>query len=85
MIYNLLAKIISWNIQSSNTVSGLKFDDPHFCAVFESSPLICLQETRQPVKHPGYREFNKNRPDNRYGGVCEKRYSPGRIRGKNQN
>ena len=70
MVFNLLVKIISWNIQSSHTVTGSKFDDPQFCAVFENSPLICGQETRQAVKHPGFRSFNKNRRDNKYGGVC---------------
>ena len=70
MVYSLNAKIISWHIQSTNTVNGSKFYDPQFCAIFENSAFICLQETRQPVKHPGFRAFNNNRRNNKYGGVC---------------
>jgi hypothetical protein len=70
MTFNLQAKIISWNIQSTNTVSGSKFDNPEFCAIFENFPFVCLQETRQAVKHPGYRSFNNTRRDEKYGGVC---------------
>jgi exonuclease III len=70
MTFNVISKIISWNIQSSNTVTGSKFDDPLFCDVIKNYPIICLQETRQPVKYPGFRTFNKNRRDNKHGGVC---------------
>ena len=70
MTFDLLTNIISWNIQSSNTVAGSKFDDPQFCAIFEKFPIICLQEIRQAVKYPGFRPFNNPRPNNKYGGVC---------------
>ncbi len=70
MTINLLSKIISWNIQSTNTVTGSKFDDPQFCEVFEKFPFVCLQEIRQSVKHPGYRAFNNIRRDQKHGGVC---------------
>ena len=70
MTLNVLSSIISWNIQSSNTVTGSKFDDPLFCDVFKNYPIICLQEIRQPVKFPGFRTFNNNRRDNKHGGVC---------------
>ena len=70
MTFNVLSKILSWNIQSSKTVTGSKFDDPQFCEIFEKFPFVCLQEIRQPVKHPGFRPFNNTRRDNKHGGVC---------------
>lgn len=62
--------ILSWNIQSSNCYEGNKFDDPQFCSIINPFPIVCLQETRQTLKYPGYRSFNVNRQDNRHGGVC---------------
>ena len=70
MISDKIPKITSWNIQSSNSDLGSKFDDPEFCNVFNKSFFICLQEIRQLVKHPGYRTFNNTRKENRNGGVC---------------
>ena len=70
MTMNLLQKIISWNIQSTNTNSSSKFEDPQFCAIFEHCPFVCLQEIRQPVKYPGFRSFNNTRRDQKHGGVC---------------
>ena len=62
--------ITSWNIQSTNSVLGSKFEDPEFCCNFENSPFVCLQEIRQPVKHPGYKTYNNTRKGNKNGGVC---------------
>ena len=62
--------ILSWNVQSTNSVLGSKFEDPEFCKNFNKSPFVCLQEIRQPVKHPGFRTYNNTRKDNRNGGVC---------------
>ena len=64
------AKITSWNIQSTNSVLGSKFEDTEFCGFFNKSSFVCLQEIRQPVKHPGYRTFNNTRKENLNGGVC---------------
>lgn len=63
-------KILSWNIQASNNVSGSKFGDPEFCKILNQNHIICLQETRQNVKFPGYRAFNNTRRDEKNGGVC---------------
>ena len=63
-------KIVSWNIQSTNTLTGSKFEDRDFTNIFESSPIVCLQEIRQPLKYSGYRCFNNTRKDKKFGGVC---------------
>ena len=71
MNFTTLTNIISWNIQSSNCVAiGPKFDDPDFCKIFNDSQLICLQEIRQPITHPGFRVHNNTRKCDKYGGVC---------------
>ena len=65
------SSIISWNIQSTNSVlTGSKFDDPEFSKIIENSQFACLQEIRQPVTFPGYRVYNNTRIDDKYGGVC---------------
>ena len=63
-------KILSWNIQSSNTISGSKFHDTDFCKIFEQHQIICLQETRQSIKVPGFRAFNNVHVNEKHGGVC---------------
>jgi exonuclease III len=63
-------KIVSWNIQSTNSFTGSKFEDHDFTKIFESSPIVCLQEIRQPLKISGYRCFNNTRKDKKFGGVC---------------
>ncbi len=70
MTFNLISRIFSWNLQSTDTVTGSKFDDPDFCKIFDSFSFVCLQEIRQPVKYPGYRAFNNTRSDKKHGGVC---------------
>ena len=58
------SSIISWNIQSTNSVlTGSKFDDPEFSKIIEHSQFACLQEIRQPVTFPGYRVYNNTRID----------------------
>ncbi|KAL5248694.1 hypothetical protein ACHWQZ_G017775, partial [Mnemiopsis leidyi] len=37
--------------------------------LFEASAFVCLQEIRQPVKHPGFRSFNNTRKTQKHGGV----------------
>ena len=68
--YKYNTKILSWNIQSSNTISGSKFNDPEFCEILQQHDIICLQETRQCVKVPGFRAFNNTRDSEKHGGVC---------------
>ena len=64
-------RVISWNIQSSNSVChGNKFQDNDFCKNFTSYPIVCLQEIRQSVKYPGYKSFNNTRAKENDGGVC---------------
>ena len=63
-------KILSWNIQSSNTISGYKFDDQNFCKIIEQFKLVCLQETRKTIKIAGFRSFNNVRRGEKHGGVC---------------
>ena len=63
-------KILSWNIQSSNTLTGSKFTDSEFCATFSNHHILCLQENRQRVKLPGFRAFNNTHNDEKHGGVC---------------
>ena len=67
-LYN--TKILSWNIQSSNTVSGSKFHDPDFCKILEQHQIVCLQETRQCIKVPGFRALNNTHDNEKHGGVC---------------
>ncbi|KAL5254064.1 hypothetical protein ACHWQZ_G013727 [Mnemiopsis leidyi] len=69
MMTDTQTKIFSWNIQSSNSVGGSKFDESEFCRLFEASAFVCLQEIRQPVKHPGFRSFNNTRKTQKHGGV----------------
>lgn len=63
-------KILDWNIQSSNTVSGSKFTDTDFCDILNQHDILCLQEIRQNVKYPGYRAYNKTHIGEKNGGVC---------------
>ena len=65
-----LLTILSWNIQSSNTFLGSKFDEDDFCKILDDHSIICLQEIRQPLKYPGYRALNNTRADKKHGGVC---------------
>ena len=69
-------KIICWNIQSSNSVChDNKFFCKDFCTFFEPYPIVCLQESRQTVKHPGYKPFNKTREKENDGGVWSLHFS----------
>ena len=62
--------ILSWNIQSSVSATGRKFDDTDFTTLLNQYSILCLQETRQAIKHPGYRSLNKTRKEEKNGGVC---------------
>ena len=62
-------KIMSWNIQSSNSVDGSKFEDPDFVKFLDDHSIICLQEIRQATKLCGYRSFSTLREGEKSGGV----------------
>ena len=56
-------EILSWNIQSRNSrVEGNKCLQPDFLKLITSADLICLQETKKPIKIQNYRCYNSNRP-----------------------
>ena len=63
-------KVLSWNIQSSNSVAGNKFDDQLFTNVFINHDFVCLQEIRQAVKVSGFRSMCQIRNSEKSGGVC---------------
>ena len=63
-------KILSWNIQSQNTITGNKFNDPLFIKNFDLHSILCLQETRQAPKLAGFRTLSNIRPNGKSGGVC---------------
>ena len=62
--------ILQWNIQSLNSSSGNKTDDSQFGELFRLAGIFCLQETKGNVTLPGYRCFNKLRPNSKSGGIC---------------
>ena len=62
--------ILSWNIQSSKSEGVDKFSDPIFMKNILSHDIVCLQETRQAVKVPGYRSLCTTRAGEKYGGVA---------------
>ena len=51
-------KICSWNVQSSKTIGGSKFDDPDFTKIITPHDFICLQEIRQATKLKGFRSHS---------------------------
>ena len=62
--------ILQWNIQSLNSSSGNKTDDSQFGELLRLAGIFCLQETKGNVTLPGYRCFNKLRPNSKSGGIC---------------
>ena len=62
-------KILSWNIQSANTIEGNKFDIPSFQKTINSHDFACLQEIRKDVHFKGYRSICNTRKGNKSGGV----------------
>ena len=62
-------KICSWNVQSSKTIGGSKFDDPDFTKIITPHDFICLQEIRQATKLKGFRSHSVLRDSERSGGV----------------
>ena len=61
--------VTSWNIQSRRSSEGDKFQDDDFLKYF-THDIICLQETKGPIKLKNYKAFNSNRSDSLSGGVA---------------
>ena len=56
-------KILSWNIQSRNLkYEGNQFFIPEFQSLIAQNDIVCLQETKNPIKFENYRCFNNLRP-----------------------
>lgn len=63
--------VVTWNIHDiQSRDEGLKTNLADYKATTNGAALVCLQETKQPIKVPGFRCFNSNRAGSRSGGVC---------------
>ena len=62
--------IMSWNIHDRIENKVDKFKNPEFTKILEKSQIICLQETKGPIKLPNYQAFNSNRLNSHSGGVA---------------
>ena len=52
-------KILSWNVNDIRTRDeGLKTANPDFIRLIQAGDLICLQETKAPIKIAGFRCHN---------------------------
>jgi hypothetical protein len=58
MTMNLLPKIIIWNIQSTNTNSGSKFDNPQFCAILNNISLSVSKKLGSQPNIPALDHLN---------------------------
>jgi exonuclease III len=64
-------KIMSWNIHDIRMKDeGLKSSLKDINDLLMANDLICLQETKEPVKIADFRCYNSNRKTSRSGGVC---------------
>ena len=64
--------IISWNIQSVNSPNDAypsKLLNPDFTQILGGGDIVCLQETKGPIKIPGYVFHDSLRPGHKSGGV----------------
>lgn len=63
--------VMTWNIHDIQTRDeGPKTKLADYKATTKRADVVCLQETKQPIKIPGFRCFNSNRAGSRSGGVC---------------
>ena len=63
--------LLSWNINDvKDKVLGLKTSNQEFLAHLKEQQIFCLQETKEEVKIPLYKCYNKLRADSRSGGLC---------------
>ena len=63
-------RILSWNIQSSSSTEGNKFNDHTFSKIIAGHDFVCLQEIRREVHLAGYRSICNTRKDKKSGGVA---------------
>ena len=62
-------KIISWNIQSKNSITfGNKFEDNDFCKIIRDHDIVCLQETRSNVELKEFVAYNSIRQNKQRSG-----------------
>ena len=61
---------MSWNIQDHKDDKTNKFEIKNFTTLFTNIKIICLQETKGPIKLPDYMAYNSNRSGSRSGGVA---------------
>ena len=63
--------LLSWNINDiKDKVLGLKTASLEFLAQLDGQDIFCLQETKEDVKIPLFKCYNKLRGDSRSGGLC---------------
>ena len=63
--------ILSWNINdSSDKLLGNKSTNMDFVNILAQHDIFCLQETKEEVKIPNFRCYNKLRKGSRSGGLC---------------
>ena len=61
---------MSWNIRDRIEDKANKFEIADFIKKFQNADILCLQETKGPVKLENYLAFNSNRKQSRSGGVA---------------
>ena len=63
--------MLSWNINDiKDKLLGLKSANQEFLVQLEGQKIFCLQETKEEVKIPLFKCYNKLRGDSRSGGLC---------------
>ena len=63
--------LLSWNINDiRDKVLGPKTANQEFLAQLKDQQIFCLQETKEEVKIPLFKCYNKLRADSRSGGLC---------------
>ena len=62
--------LLSWNIRDHIDDHVNKFEISDFLKHIQNSDIICLQETKGPIKLENYLVYNSNRKQSRSGGVA---------------
>lgn len=66
-----ILQLMTWNVHDIRLRDeGIKTNIPDFQNIINATDIVCLQETKEPVKISNYRCFNSNRHSSRSGGVC---------------
>ena len=61
---------MSWNIHDRMENKIDKLNSPGFVKIIEKANIICLQETKGPLKLTNYHAYNNNRSNSHSGGVA---------------